>query len=531
MSPPILIPIIGSLASYLLFRLAEALYVELASPLRNLPGPNGGSLLYGHFRQLEKDVDITHKWCQEFGRNFQVRGLLNKRELFTADTRALNHILVNDSIYQKGPIAQKILSHFLGNSVLVAEMDEHKRMNPAFGVAQIRQLAEIFNDKSAQLRDIWLRQIAAEHGVARIDTYAWLRKATLDIIGQAGFHYDFNALEPKGEPNELDEAITHLFHSSAARRRAVFRFIRASFPLLSLLPDPGGKVQRDAHETLLRVSHKLLSDSKAAVKASGSETSATGRDLLSILVKANMSDDIPDHQRLSDADVIAQVPTFLIAGHETTSTATAWVLHALSLHPAIQTKLRGELQTLRSECPTMDELNSLPYLEHVIRETMRVYPPVLFTIRTAMTDDVLPLSKPYVDRTGKLYSTISIPKGTAMRIPVSEVHSDTAIWGDDAHEFRPERWDCVPEAASAVPSVWANLLTFLAGTHNCIGFRFSLFEMKALLFALVRAFEFEAALPPGEISCAAAPVRRPLVRSEPKAGSQLPLVVRPVRSS
>ena len=107
MSPPLLIPIIGSLASYLLFRLAEALYVELTSPLRDLPGPNGGSLLYGHFSQVEvreppismfgltlfslqKDMDITHKWCQEFGRNFQVRGLLNVRDSSILFNKVLN---------------------------------------------------------------------------------------------------------------------------------------------------------------------------------------------------------------------------------------------------------------------------------------------------------------------------------------------------------------------------------------------------------------------------------------------------------
>jgi hypothetical protein len=55
----------------------------------------------------------------------------------------------------------------------------------------------------------------------------------------------------------------------------------------------------------------------------------------------------------------------------------------------------------------MDELNSFPYFENVVREVMRVYPPVAFSRREAMEDDVLPLSKPYLDRNGKSYDTIS----------------------------------------------------------------------------------------------------------------------------
>ncbi|KAJ6577019.1 cytochrome P450 [Mycena vulgaris] len=485
-------PIAGTFTCYLLFQLAKALYEELTSPLRDLPGPSGASLVFGHFRQIEKDTAVTRKWRDEFGSNFQFRGLLNKRGLYTTDTKALNHILNNDSLYQKGPVATKILTHFLGNGLLTAEMDEHKRqrkiLNPAFGVAQIRELTGIFNEKSMQLRDIWMRQIADDSGSSRVDVLAWLRKMTLDVIGQAGFNYQFNAMEPKGHPNELDQAFTHLFHSPQSQRQGALRFVQAAIPILSIFPTPGGKMIKEARGNMLNIAHQLLADSKAAIKAGGGEKS--GRDLLSVMVTANMSNEIPDSQKLSDAEVVAQVPVFFVAGHETTSTAAAWALHALSMNPLIQAKLREELLGIPDDNPTMDTLNSLPYLEKVVRETMRVYSPVGFTIRVAMDDDVLPLSKKYVDRTGKVYDTIAVRRGTVIRIPIAEVHRDKEIWGDDAAEFRPERWENIPEAANSIPGVWGNLLTFLAGPRNCIGFRFSLVEMKALLFTLLRAFEF-----------------------------------------
>src|SRR5438309_414607 len=92
--------------------------------------------------------------------------------------------------------------------------------------------------------------------------------------------------------------------------------------------------------------------------------------------------------------MIIEVPTFLVAGHETTSTATTWALYALTQAPEIQTKLRKELLSVSTDNPTMDELNELPYLEAVVRETLRLYAPVPSTIRVAVKDDVLPLGTP-----------------------------------------------------------------------------------------------------------------------------------------
>ena len=91
---------------------------------------------------------------------------------------------------------------------------------------------------------------------------------------------------------------------------------------------------------------------------------------------------------------------FLVAGHETTSSGTAWCLFALAQAPEVQVKLREELWSVQTENPTMDELNALPYLEAVVRETMRVHAPVSGTIRVSAKDDVVPLERPYVDTQG-----------------------------------------------------------------------------------------------------------------------------------
>ncbi|KAJ7209907.1 cytochrome P450 [Mycena rebaudengoi] len=351
---------------------------------------------------------------------------------------------------------------------------------------------------------------------------------TLDSIGELGFNYAFNSLDPNGKPSELMTAMTKLLHSASSQSSFVVRYAQATFPILRLVPMPGTQVFEASKRRLFDIGARLMAESKAYVEAAGDKNISGGRDLLSVLIKANMVSDLPDNQRLSDDEVIAQVPTFVIAGHENTSTGTAWALHALSLNHEIQDKLRQELLSARSESPNYDELNSLPYLENVVRETMRLYPPVEHTGRMAMADDILPLSEPFVDKKGRVHEGIPIRKGQMIHIPLRAVNVDKALWGDDAEEFKPDRWDNLPKAVSSIPSVYANTFTFYAGSHSCIGFRLSIIEQKALLFSLVRAFTFENVHPKGSIGrTSATSLQRPIVLAEREKGTQMPLIIKP----
>jgi cytochrome P450 len=127
--------------------------------------------------------------------------------------------------------------------------------------------------------------------------------------------------------------------------------------------------------------------------------------------------------RLNHRQYVVEVPTFLLAGHETTrwglypcsqyiakffccSTAVAWTFFALSCHPTVQAALRAELRTCPTDFPTMEQLNSLSYLEGVLRESLRLYSPTSFTQRVAHHDMVIPLQKPFTDEHGVLQNTI-----------------------------------------------------------------------------------------------------------------------------
>ncbi|KAF7334442.1 hypothetical protein MVEN_02273700 [Mycena venus] len=513
------LPVFATAGAYVLLQVAQFLFRDLCSPLRKLVGPKSPSFVWGNVKEMEDDARITYRWRNTFGATFQFKGLFNvTRELYTIDTMAINHITKDNSIYQK-------LARNAKDGLLGVDGDAHRRQagllarelvsrananlaetNYAFGSAQIHNLTEVFLEKSVEviildfawmernvttllkLRDVWTRKIGDECKPTRIDVFEWLSKATLDVIGQAGkflcFDYHLDSLNPDRKPNDIHDSFNKLFHSPNVSRQTTLRMMQRSILLLRIVPLPGRKVFNDTRSKLFTLGNKLLVEGKAGINAAGGSKAVSGsRDLFSLVLRANMSTDISDDRRMSDDEVIGQFPTFFVAGHATTSSAISWALHALSKNQCAQAKLREELLTVATENPTLDELNSLQYLDSVSRTS--------FASLSWMIS--YPLATPCLDTQGRKLTSLPIRKGQRIRIPISDVNMDTTLWGDDAVEFRPERWQQIPKTAEAIPGVWGNMLTFLAGPYNCIGFRFALAEQKVLLFVLIRAFEFERA--------------------------------------
>ncbi|KAH7929280.1 cytochrome P450 [Leucogyrophana mollusca] len=523
-----------------LWKVGQRVVRPYLSPLRNMPGPKTSNWLYGNLLDMfNVESPAVPEWMKEYGQTFRYRSFLNTYAFFTMDNRALNHVFTHSNDYQKPEPARYNLGRILGKGVLVVEGPQHRQqrriMNPGFGPAQIRDLTDVFFEKAIKLRDVWTSSVIQDDAgkPKRVNVMPWLSRMTLDVIGLAGFNYEFNALNVNETPNELSAAFESMVTTNQAADKLAL--LQEMFPPFRVIPTERTKKIDRSQKTMGRIGQQLLSDAKASVIASeGGEkvekSSVQGRDLLSLLVRANMATDIPESQRLSDEDVLSQVPTFLVAGHETTSTSTTWALYALTLAPDIQTKLREELLTIGTDTPSMDELMALPYLDAVVRETLRVHAPVPAALRVAMKDDVIPLEIPFKDTNGNLQHEIRVSKGDGIMIPILSINRSEAVWGADAEEFRPERWGSVPEAASHIPGVWGHLLSFLGGPRACIGFRFSLVEMKALLFTLIRSFEFELAVPASSIGSIAAIVQRPYVRGEPER-YQLPLLIKPYQRS
>ncbi|KAJ6566143.1 cytochrome P450 [Mycena capillaripes] len=490
--------IAASVGVYALYTLLKVLYQEFTSPLRNVPGPKSEHWFLGNRRQIYKNIEDDQEglWTIQYGRTVRINSFLGFSQLLTTDTKAVQHIISNSYVYQKPAMGRHFLGRVVGPGVLVVEGDIHKRQNPAFGPAQVRALTGIFVEKSRQLRNIWAFRAAQSGGVARVNVIPDLSMATLDIIGQAGFNYNFQSLgaDSSSARDELHDAFAAF--SAAGGKPSLLDALKGRVPIFRwLLPRRKiDKVIDNSQAVMRRIGQRLLRESKQKIADGSSADSIASRDLLSLLVRANTAKDIPEAQRLSGEDVLAQVPTFLVAGHETA--AATWALFALAKDKQIQTRLRNELLTVDNESPSMDELNALPYLDCVVRETLRAHSPVV--------------------------GTRELTKGQTVILPILALNRDPAIW----------RWERSPHISTSIPGLWSHMLTFLGGPRACIGYRFSLVELKALLFTLVRGLEFELAVPAADIGrLPTTIVQQPVVRSDRAAGAQMPLLIKPFAQS
>ncbi|KAH9965553.1 cytochrome P450 [Lactifluus volemus] len=555
----IALSLFGILATYVLFTIMQRRIRALRSPLRSLPGPKTTHWLRGNFADVAEpdSTRLQEEWVNTYGHVMKFYSAFLTPKLLAVDPVAISYVLQNSDSFRKTEFLKFSLGALMGNGLLFVEGPQHKKqvcsyipvratlmilnlqrkvMNPAFGPVQVRKFTSLFMEKSIELREIWadlISKSSRKDGRLRLDAYTWLNKVTLDIIGLAGFNYTFDSLHSGDETkNPMYTAFRSIVMANA--RNLVF-IIQFAFPLFRSIPTARSRTLDRAFGEMRHIGSQLIEERKAAVLAERSASGSSvvekqdvqGHDLLSLLVKSNIAADIPESMRMSDSEILSQVPTFLLAGHETSSTAVAWTLFALSCHSVVQGRLRAELRTCPTDSPTMEQLNSLPYLEGVVRESLRLYAPVSFTQRVANHDVVIPLQKPFTDKNGVLQNTVRLAKGDFVVIPIRLLNQSTELWGEDANEFRPERWESLPETVQGIPSVYGHLSTFIAGPYGCIGYRFSVAEIKALIFTLVRAFEFELALSPDDIVRRSGIVGRPTVASNPTAGPQMPLIIRP----
>ena len=155
--------------------------------------------------------------------------------------------------------------------------------------------------------------------------------------------------------------------------------------------------------------------------------------------------------------------TFILAGMDTTSNALSRILHLLAQHPDVQAKVRAEIMEAQGSDRTdisYEDLVKLPYLDAVVRETLRLYAPVTITVRRAARDMVLPFSAPIHGQDGTAMSEVCVPAGTFVIINCQGSNCNREWWGEDVYEWRPERWmEPLPPALekARVPGIASNL--------------------------------------------------------------------------
>ncbi|KAH9902446.1 cytochrome P450 [Cubamyces lactineus] len=504
---------------------------HIRNPLLRLPGPSSHNL-FGYAKDFwtSDPTELHEEWVQVYGRTMSYR-VLSDICLYTVDLKALSHIISHDSAYQKPYKVRTFIAEMLGTGILLSEGERHRQqkriVNPAFGPVQIRSFHGLFLDKALQLRDVLSALVSRDTGSASVDMYTWMHRFALDVICKAAFGCDISTLDVKQERNSLCDAFRLV--SQSVTRLSLFPMLRFFFPVLRIFPDEQTRRFRVARKTMREFAMQAIQRKRAIMPQSPDRKQLRRRtgDILSLLVEANAGTYLLEEQRISDETMIDECCTFLVAGHETTTTTLSWLFFEIAAHPDVQNKLRDEILSVGTDRPSLDELASLHYLDCVVRETIRLHPSIPSSLRVAVEDDSIPLGSPVSVRE-EIIDRVSVCKGTPIVIPILAVNRDKASWGEDAFEFKPTRWDNLPDAVVGIPGIWGHSLTFMGGQHACIGYRFALNEIKAVVFVLMRAFAFSLAVPSEDIGASATLLTRPMRVSDPDGGPQLPVLIKPL---
>ncbi|SJX60234.1 related to Cytochrome P450 4F8 [Sporisorium reilianum f. sp. reilianum] len=471
--------------------------------------------------------------------------------LITRDAATMNHILSDSYTYQRSAAGTKATKLIIGDGVVAVFGDEHKKQRrmlaPAFSVESLKALMPVFTEATNKMMRRFEQDTSLEQrwGKDVKDSVKWFGRVTLDIIGHAGFDYDFGAVEQG--PNGL--AVRSTFHDAMTSTMnvspidaVVGAFMFFVVPsLLYILPlTENVRKLREMRSELIKVSHKIVARKAKQIRAEleagvdAKETFAGKKDILHLLMRANMSPEIRPKERLSDETLAGQIVTFIFAGHETTATTMSWCTFFLSLNAAYQQQLRTHLQTALREMGrdgesieqlTWGELNSdaMRPLDQCIQETLRLRPPVMTTFRYATKDDTLPVTTPFKTNDGRTLASIPITAGKEIAISVTGNNLDPKYFGADPHRFHPHRWNSLPtlHTSSKLPSPFGSFV-FNGGPKVCIGNKFAMTEMKIILIRVLAKYRIEP-VDGLRYKSVEAVVQRPAVIGFEKEGSQLPL--------
>ena len=367
----------------------------------------GEHLVFLNHPQLVKDVLITHQ------RNFRKgRGLERARKL-------------------------------LGDGLLTSEGETHLRqrrlIQPAFHKERIASYAGAMTECADRVRQRW------QDG-STMDVSEEMMRLTLAIVGRTLFDADVEA-----QARGVGAALTAVLNS----------FWTTMLPfadLLEKLPIPVLRRGREARAELDAIIYGLIGERR--------KTPGDRGDLLSMLLMAQ--DEEQGGRSMSDAQVRDEAMTIFLAGHETTANALAWTWYLLSDAPAVEARLHEEVdRVLGGRMPMMSDIPQLSYVEQVITESMRLYPPAWIIGRRAIGEYavggyVLPprsilLMSPYVlQRDGRFFP--------------------------EPDRFVPERW--TPEFKQALPPF--AYFPFGGGTRRCIGESFAWMELVLVTAAIAQ---------------------------------------------
>lgn len=392
-----------------------------------------------------------------------------------------DRILVKDAAtFPKTRLDRRVLKPVVGDGLLTAEGEhwrwQRKLASPLFRHSELLGYVPAMTDAANEQLARW--RAAGSSSIAEID--ADMTETTFTVIARtvlAGIN--------EAEGAEVKRA-GHAYLDPIAWEVAA---------ALLLLPEtiwhPGKRRMRQAALDGRAVVQRLLEQRRKA--------GADGDDLVARMLAAEN----PNTGRpMTDEEIVDNLGTFLLAGHETTAKALTWTLYLLARAPDWQTRVRDEVQSVTGGgAVAAEHINRLAITQRVLKESMRLYPPVPIMTRANPHGEVTIAGK-------------TLPAPTLIVLPIYAIHRHRALW-DDPDRFDPDRF--LPEREEAYPRT--QFMPFGYGQRVCIGAAFAMIEATAILATLVQnaAFDWDGRHAPEPIS---------RVTLRPKGG--MPLKVTPL---
>jgi len=431
-----------------------------------IPKADGSVPVFDHlwtFLREKNHLKLLQDWSEKYGPIFRYSRGFGEKRVFLTDPDLVKYVAVtNSKNYARTEFVRKFIPS-IGNGVFSSNGKDHARQRkmviPAFNYSNLTGMVDDFKDVSSNLVMLWTDQLTnSTEGILEVPVSTDLAHLTLDIIGRCAFGYDFNTVL-SGE-TETSSAFSAVIKGVDFGRVMRKKFI----PLYDYLPVAENKMAKEALEITDGIVLEVI---KARRKKREEGIESSKKDLLSLLMDQH---DEETGETMDDELLRAQVFTFMLAGHETTSVSMMWTLYELARHPDIAEQVREEIQLVMKDSSEMTwaKLADLKFLGNVIKESLRLHSPGSMAVRVAKENDVI--------------GGYDIPKGSFVVLGIDALHHSTKLW-KDPHTFDPQRFDEEVHPYAFLP--------FSAGPRSCIGYKFAMVEMKAVLSTLIQQFVFE----------------------------------------
>ncbi len=349
----------------------------------------------------------------------------------------------------KDPTAIETVRWMWGNGLLAStgafHLKQRRLIQPRFHRKYIERYAEAMTEMSSRKSRQW-------RDGAMVDMEQEMRELTLWIVAKTLFNI---------ETSDVVKRVGEAFTESDG-----YLYLRLTQPmslrrLLHNLPLPSTRRFKAARAYVDELIYGLIEQRR--------RSGAEGEDLLCLLMQARYEDaESEKDSRMSDELVRDEAVSLYIAGHDTTATTLTYALYLLSRHPAVEKRFHAELDdVLGDRDATLDDLPNLVLTDQIIRETLRLYPPVWAFSRMVFEPIELDGHR--------------LPAGVAVMVSALITQRDPR-WFDRPLEFRPDRW--TSEFHSALPRF--AYFPFGGGQHQCIGQGFAWMEAKIVLATLCR---------------------------------------------